>query len=100
MLVKLTTGVNFTNFIHVAFTCKDSKSPKNTVKSRSFLRFRDFWGIKAVRKHVDKIDPWLLPHIYACIFHISLCFQRAYLDATNNGNCIQMWQLCLINRVM
>ncbi len=31
-LMKLITGVNFTNILQVAFTCPDPKSAKNTVK--------------------------------------------------------------------
>ena len=28
-----------------------------TVKSSSFLRFWDLWGVKAAHKHIDEIDP-------------------------------------------
>jgi len=38
-LVKLTPGLNFTNILWAAFTLKDPKSTKNTVKSSVFLRF-------------------------------------------------------------
>ena len=54
---SLKQGVNFTNILHAAFTLKDLKSAKKTVKSNNFLRFWDLFGIKAAPKHVDEIDP-------------------------------------------
>ena len=57
MMVKLSPGLNFTNILYTAFTSEDFKSGKKTVKSSSFLSFRDLHGSKAARKHVDEIEP-------------------------------------------
>ncbi len=43
MLMKLTTGVKFTNVLHTAFTLVDPKSIKNTVMSSVF--FLGFWDL-------------------------------------------------------
>jgi len=50
-------GVNFTNVLRAAFTLKDPKSAKKTVKLSSFFALLGSALVKAARKHVDEIDP-------------------------------------------
>jgi len=58
-LIKLTSGVNFTNISHAAFTCTDPKRLKNSVKlSVSFFSF----GICAHKSCEYNVD-----EIYICI---------------------------------
>ena len=59
MLVKLTSGVNFTNILCAAFMLTDPKSVKKTVNSSSFFALLGSTGVKALSKYVDEIDPWL-----------------------------------------
>ena len=56
-MIKLRPGVNFTIILQTAFTRPDPKSTRKTVKSSSFFALLGPAGIKAVRKHVDEIDP-------------------------------------------
>jgi len=61
MLMKLPTGVDFTNILRKAFTCTYPKS----VKAVSLLIV--LLGsvlVKAARKHVDKTDHRLPNNIY------------------------------------
>jgi len=48
------SGVNFTNILHKAFTCEDPKSTKNTVKPSVFFALLGSDGVKALRKMLVK----------------------------------------------
>jgi len=51
---KTFPGVNFTNILHKAFKCADTKSRKN-VKPSAFFKLLGSVCIKAARKHVGEI---------------------------------------------
>ena len=54
-MVANPAGVNFTNILRAAFMCSDPKSAKKTVKSNSFLRFKDLLAKKDACKFVDEM---------------------------------------------
>ena len=70
ILRKALPGVNFTNILRAAFTHKNPKSSKKTVKSSSVLRFWDL-RIKTEHKHVDEIDPKSQCYTKLCFYSFS-----------------------------
>ncbi len=58
-LVKLTTWLNFTNILHSAFASADPKRAKKTDGFPVFFVLLGSLCVKAMPKHVDKIDPLL-----------------------------------------
>jgi len=57
MLVKLTTGVDFTNILHEAFTSTDPKSAKKTHSLTVFFALLRYTSVKVVRKMLVKLTP-------------------------------------------
>jgi len=55
-LIKLTPGVDLTNYLQAALTKVDPKSTKKTVKSSAILRFWDLCA-KAARRMLMKLTP-------------------------------------------
>ena len=56
-LVKLTTGVTFTNVLGAAFMCADPKSAKKTVKLSSFIALLGSARVKAACRMLVKLTP-------------------------------------------
>ncbi len=59
MLMKLTPVVDFTNFLHVVFTCADPKSAKDTDDLTFYFALLGPARVEAWHKHVGEIDPWM-----------------------------------------
>ena len=53
-------GVNFTNVFTQSFYAHRSQKPKKGCQLKQLFKLLGSKVIKAVSKHVDEIDPWLL----------------------------------------
>jgi hypothetical protein len=63
-LIKLTSGLNFTNIFMHSFYASSSQKRKISVRlSVSFYSF-GIYRRKSCLKNVDEIDPWLLVHVH------------------------------------
>jgi len=56
-LMKLTSGLNFINVLHTAFTNGDPKNIKKTVKLSIFLTLLGSASVKAARRMLMKLTP-------------------------------------------
>jgi len=59
ILIGFIPSVNFNNILHEAFTCKDPKSAKNTVKLSFFFAHLGLAVLKAELKMLVKSTPGL-----------------------------------------
>jgi hypothetical protein len=54
---KLLSGLSFINVLRTAFTLKDPKSVKKTVKLSIFFTYLGSMSVKAVRRMLMKLSP-------------------------------------------
>jgi len=79
ILPPLTSGVNFINVLHTAFTHKDPKSVKRW-QLDLILTLLGATGVKAACKYVDEIGPWWLCHSPLLEWPLFLWFLLIFLS--------------------
>jgi len=90
--LHVTSWVNFTYFLHEAFTLVDPESVKNTVKSSvSFYAF-GICGCKSGRRTFMKLTPWVVKVVgevvKLCEPHTQKNYSRCYNIATTTRTTI------------
>ncbi len=81
----MTPGVNFSNILHAAFTHADPKSASNTFKPSVFFALLGSGRVKAARKMLVKLTPYVDCVIVDNTLTIILLFVNRNRDKTSSG---------------